>query len=610
MKPLRCSPPGPDTLFGASFIAVAPDHPLTKTLAAGKSGFDAFIRQCQAAGTSEAAIEQAEKIGFDTGHFATHPLLPGQRIPIYVANFILMDYGTGAIFGVPAHDQRDFEFAKKYNLPITQVVRGPGDENLPFIDDGIIINSDFLNGLKVSDAKAAAIEKIEAMNRGQGITQYRLRDWGLSRQRYWGCPIPMIHCAQCGVVPVPDDQLPVTLPDDVTFDKPGNPLARHPAWKHTTCPACGAAAERETDTFDTFFDSSWYFARYADPHNPDKAFDKTKADHWLPVDQYIGGVEHAVLHLLYSRFFTRALKDCGYLNVEEPFAGLFTQGMVTHETYQDAAGKWLLPTDITRDENGVTAADGKTVTVGPPIKMSKSKKNVVDPQDILDTYGADAARLFVVSDSPPDRDVEWTEKGIEGSWRFVNRVYNRVVELMDVLSAPDAAMPSSFSATVADLRRATHKTVRDVAKSIEDFAMNKAVAQIREFSNTLFGWSAAASQDERWALREAVEVLVKIINPFIPHVAEELWRHVGNSTLLVDAPWPAVDPALLTADTVTIGVQVNGKLRATITVAADADQGAIEQIALAEPNVQTAIAGKAVKKIIVVPGRIVSVVAA
>ncbi len=551
----------PDTIFGASFAAIAPDHPLAQKLCAGKPGFDAFLKQCQAGGTSEAAIEQAEKIGFDTGHTAQHPFLKDVKLPLYVANFILMDYGTGAIYGVPAHDERDHQFATKYKLPIKEVVSG-GEGKLPYTGDGKLINSDFINGLTVSEAKAAVIGKLEKLGIGEGVTQYRLRDWGISRQRYWGCPIPMIHCKKCGVVPVPEGRLPVILPENVNFDAPGNPIARHPTWKNTTCPQCGGAAERETDTFDTFFESSWYFARYCDARNSEQAFDRNKAKYWLPVDQYIGGVEHAVLHLLYSRFFTRALKDCGYLDVSEPFSGLFTQGMVTHETYQDDAGNWLYPSEVKKTDKGVVrASDGGAVQVGGTIKMSKSKKNVVDPQDILDTYGADAARLFILSDSPPERDLEWTETGVEGAWRYINRVYRLVLEPQAPLPAPGGKQPTSFGDKAAELRRIAHKTVIGIGADVEDFLMNKAVAKIRELSNAI-GDFKPQDDGDKWALREALEILVRCMNPMIPHLAEELWAQLGHKTLLVDEKWPTADKALLSEGTVTIGVQVNGKLRA------------------------------------------------
>ena len=611
----------PDTIFGTSFAAIAADHPLAKKLAGDKQGFDDFVKQCQATGTSEAAIEKAEKLGFDTGYTVQHPFLDDVQLPLYIANFILMDYGTGAIYGVPAHDQRDFEFAKKYNLPIKQVISPPAYANSDIPEQpveeqhaiqeaytgmGTLINSDFLNGMEIDEAKAEIIKRCEAKDIGAGTTQYRLRDWGISRQRYWGCPIPIIYCDDCGAVPVPENQLPVTLPDDVSFDKPGNPLEHHPTWKNVECPNCSKAATRETDTFDTFFESSWYQFRYCDPHNETEPVGKDKADYWMPenggVDQYIGGVEHAVLHLLYARFFTRAMNTCGYVNTKEPFKGLFTQGMVTHETYQDANGKWLFPTEYEdlKDKSGAK--------VGPSIKMSKSKKNVIDPEDILDTYGADAARLFILSDSPPERDLEWTEGGIEGAWKFVNKLHRTISEQSDQLTELDKAEPAEFSESAKILRSAAHKSIIGVAKSIDDFAMNKAVAQIRELSNTIASFKAKEASDF-WALREGFEILIKIFNPMMPHLAEELWSLLGHKTLLTNEPWPTADESLLTQDTVTIGVQVNGKMRAKIDIAPDADEATAREAALAQDNVQRAMEGKQVRKFIYVPGKIVNVVA-
>jgi leucyl-tRNA synthetase len=596
-------------------VALAAEHPLAKQYASGKPGYDAFIKQCQSGGTSEAAIEQAEKLGFDTGVTVQHPFIEGRTLPIYIANFVLMEYGTGAIFGCPAHDQRDFEFAKKYNLPILPVVIPEGEaaknfsvETQPYTGPGKLANSGFLDGLDVENARRAAIRTIEDMDKGFGTTIWRLRDWGVSRQRYWGCPVPMVHCEKCGIVPVPDDQLPVTLPEDVTFDQPGNPLDRHPAWKHTTCPACHGKATRETDTFDTFFESSWYFLRYCDAHNDKEAFSAKASKYWMAVDQYIGGVEHAVLHLLYSRFFTRALRDCGYTVPDEPFAGLFTQGMVTHATFKDENGKWVYPAEVASDQNGafVRTSDNAPVTQGRIEKMSKSKKNVIDPQDILDTYGADAARLFILSDTPPDRDIEWTESGVEGAWRFINRLYRLVAEPVEPVAAKGAAA-ASYSDAATALRRQAHQAVVGVAADIEAFHMNKAVARVRELANALGSFQTKDDADAA-AYRESLELMIRCMNPMMSHLAEELWSLLGHETLLAETPWPAVDEKLLVADTVTIAVQVNGKMRATITLPANADQKQAQDIALADPGVQKAMDGKAVRKVIVVPGRIVNVV--
>ncbi len=605
----------PDTFFGASFLALSPDHPLAKKLASDKDGYDDFIKACQATGTSEEAIEKAEKIGFYTGLKATHPLLKTE-MPIYLANFVLMDYGTGAVFGVPAHDQRDLDFARKYDLEVIPVVLPPEEDaatfkigSEAFIGDGLIYNSDFLNGLNKEDGIKAAIAKFEELKIGKGVTNFRLRDWGISRQRYWGCPVPFIHCDDCGLIPVPEDQLPVELPYDINYDKPGNPLDRHPTWKHTICHECGKDAVRETDTCDTFFESSWYFLRYLDPQNKERGFANEKSNYWMPVDQYIGGVEHAVLHLLYSRFFMRALKKCGYEVPDEPFAGLFTQGMVTHATYKDSDGNWIFPTDaIQQEDKSWQTKDGKAVTQGAVIKMSKSKKNVIDPQDIIDTYGADAARLFILSDSPPERDLEWTEGGIEGAWRFVNKLHRTITDALPTLPTVGIVQPNNFSDKAKELRSTTHKAIVGVAEDIDNFHMNKAVARIRELSNALTGFKPADDGDT-WALREGYEALVRLFNPMMPHLAEELWSQLGHDTILTETSWPTHDKKLLKDDTVTIGVQVNGKVRATITLASDCSKDEAEKIALAEPNVQKALEGLTLHKVIVVPGRIVNVVA-
>ena len=605
----------PDTLFGASFMAIAANHPIALGLAKNNADLDAFIQDCNALGTSEAAIESAEKKGFDTGLTVKHPFIEGLELPIYVANFVLMEYGTGAIFACPAHDQRDMDFARKYNLPVIPVVApkdiaGSAEEASwlddfaknatdAFTDDGIAVNSEFLNGLSMAEAKSAVIQKLEGMKRGQGTVQYRLRDWGVSRQRYWGCPIPIIHCDDCGTVPVPEDQLPVELPEDVALGEAGNPLDMHPTWKYTTCPTCGKDAVRETDTFDTFFESSWYFARFTDPKS-DQAFSQKAADYWLPVDQYIGGIEHAVLHLLYSRFFTRALKDCGYLNIKEPFAGLMTQGMICHETYQNQDGRWLTP-----DEAEKLGAD--SVTVGRSEKMSKSKKNVIDPEPIIDTYGADTARLFMLSDSPPDRDLEWTDAGVDGAWRYVGRIWRLVDSLLDKIAPVGEKITAELPKNALDVRRHVHKTVHAVSQDLGGFHFNKAVARIRELTNALEGFKDddAASNAVR---REALEYVALIINPMMPHLAEELWSMLGHEDLIADQAWPKADETLLVDDTVTVAVQVNGKMRGTIELAKDCPQEEAEAAALALDTAAAAIDGKTPRKVIVVPNRIVNVV--
>jgi leucyl-tRNA synthetase len=610
----------PDTLFGASFVGVAPDHPLAEQLAAADPKVAAFIAEARRGGTSEAEIEAAEKIGFDTGLRVVHPFDPDRTLPVWIANFILMDYGTGAIFGCPAHDQRDLDFARKYGLDVKPVVL-PADAHPAtfmvgseaYVGPGRIFNSDFLDGMSVEQAKAAAVARIEAQGQGQGATVYRLRDWGISRQRYWGAPIPVIHCASCGVVPTPDDQLPVELPEDVTFDKPGNPLLRHPTWRHVKCPRCGGEAERETDTLDTFVDSSWYFARFANPDAP-TPIDKAAADRWLPVDQYIGGVEHAVLHLLYARFVTRALRDEGMLSVAEPFAGLFTQGMVTHETYRRATAQgrkedWVEPAQVTfATEAGVRVArlkdTGETLVIGDIEKMSKSKKNVVAPEDIFEAYGVDAARLFVMSDSPPERDVQWTTGGVEGANRFIHRVWAEFDSHL-----PGGAHDASDAAAL-DLRRATHKLIGAVADSIEGFRFNSGVARLYEFLNTLRAHPAAGATPGVLAARaEALEVLARLIAPFTPHLAESCWERVGGQGMVVDAPWPEADPALAADSEVVLPVQINGKRRAEVKAPKGAAQADVEALALADPAVSVHLEGLTVRKVIVVQDRIINIVA-
>jgi leucyl-tRNA synthetase len=608
----------PDTIFGMSFLALSPNHPLTEELAKRNPMLAEFVAECNRIGTSEAELETAEKIGFDTGIRVEHPFLKGKTHPVWVANFVLMDYGTGAIFGCPGHDQRDLDFARKYGLSVIPVICPPDADaktfavkDEAFTGDGVAINSEFLNGLGVAEAKRATVARIESEGRGKGAIQYRLRDWGVSRQRYWGCPVPVIHCEACGIVPVPEKDLPVRLPDDATFDKPGNPLDRHPTWKHVGCPKCGKTARRDTDTFDTFFESSWYFARFASPNSADKAFERKAVDYWLPVDQYIGGIEHAILHLLYSRFFTRALRDCGYLGIAEPFAALQTQGMVVHETYRASDGTWLMPVEIhkTGDAAARRLSDGEPVEIGRIEKMSKSKKNVVDPENIIDNYGADTARLFMLSDSPPDRDLEWTDAGVEGAWRYLNRLYRMVAEPPLALPPPDAPMPNDFGPKALAARKATHRTIAGVGDDIERFHFNKAVARIRELTNALDELRDAAGEPgAAWAYREGLETVVRLIGTMTPHLAEEMWEMLGHKTMLAQTAWPEAYLPLTVEDTVKIAVQVNGKLRGTIELARGAAKGEAEKAALALPNVATAMSGKPPKRVIVVPDKIINVV--
>jgi len=594
----------PDTIFGASFVAVAPDHPLAQDVASYNCDAARFIEQCKRGGTTAAELETAEKLGFDTGIGAVHPFDPDRRLPVYIANFVLMDYGTGAIMAVPGHDQRDFDFATKYGLPILRVVAPSAAEaDAPLTEadagDGVLVNSGFIDGMSVTEAKAAVIARAESESWGEGKIVWRLRDWGVSRQRYWGTPIPFIHCPACGVVPVPKDQLPVTLPEDVDFAAPGNPLVRHPTWKHVACPKCGGAAERETDTLDTFVNSSWYFLRFAS-QPADKPFDKAEIAEWLPVEQYIGGIEHAILHLLYARFWTRALAHLGKLEVKEPFASLFTQGMVTHETYERTHPEtgqpvYFSPGEVERSADGaVLKADGAPVTIGRVVKMSKSKKNVVDPDEIVERYGADAVRWFMLSDSPPERDLPWSEAGIEGCGRFVQRLWR--------LFAQHGA---GGAEAVEDkpLDRKVHQTVAAVAGDIESLAFNKAVARIYELTAAIEKARPSASRSN------AIAVLLKLIAPMMPHLAEEARQAFSIGTgLVAEDAWPEVDPALLVEDEVTVAVQVQGKLRDTLTAPKGLPKEELEALALASEKVQRFIDGAQVRKVIVVPDRLVNIV--
>ncbi len=608
----------PDTLFGMSFCAIAANHPLAEELGRTNPELASFIAECNQMGTSEEAIEKAEKKGFDTGLTIEHPFIKDRVFKIYVANFVLMEYGTGAIFGCPAHDQRDLDFARKYELDVVPVVLPKGEDPKSFTiaDDaytgeGALFNSEFLDGLGVEAGISAVIERLEKLGSGNGTISYRLRDWGVSRQRYWGCPIPIVYCDDCGAVPVPAHELPVQLPEDIDFEAPGNPLDRHPSWKHVACPSCGKPGTRETDTFDTFVESSWYFARFCDANNDHQAFSRSSVDYWLPVDQYIGGIEHAVLHLLYSRFFNRALSQCGYMDLAEPFAGLFTQGMVCHETYRSDEGAWLFPNQVNRSDDGALSHvdTGAPVKIGRSEKMSKSRKNVVDPVDIVNGYGADTARIFMLSDSPPDRDLEWTESGVEGAWRFVNRLWRSIVDVDE--SAPIAALnsarPTSLSEAGTSIERLIHKSIAGVTDDLEKFHFNRAIARIRELTNSIFEVSGTDAE-AAWLRRFGLETIIRLLNPMAPHLTEELWERLGHGDMLVATDWPSADESLVVEETVTVAVQVNGKLRAKINLPRDADSTTAEQTALADENVHRAIGEKEPRRIIVVPNRIVNVV--
>jgi leucyl-tRNA synthetase len=652
----------PDTLFGASFLALAPDHPLTKAVAAHNPEVADFVARAGQLGTSEADIEKAEKFGVDLGIRVKHPFDPSWELPVWAANFVLSSYGTGAIFGSPAGDQRDLDFANKYKLPFKPVVLPPGADAAThaisteaFTDDGVIYNSKFLDGLSTKDAITRAIEELMKLGAGEATTQYRLRDWGVSRQRYWGCPIPAIHCESCGVVPAAKESLPITLPEDVTFDKnhPGNPLDRHPTWRNTTCPQCGGKGLRETDTLDTFVDSSWYFARFTDANNETEPFDKKAAAYWMPVDQYVGGIEHAVLHLLYSRFFTRAMRDCGFLDgvpSGEPFASLFTQGMVVHEVYWRPGMHRVGFDQAERDDNGyflkstgerlggtINRETGEyrnltampqyvlpehverrgagayyigtdwPIQISPIEKMSKSKKNVVDLDAFVSEFGADVARWFVLSDSPPERDVEWTAGGVEGAWRFVQRVWALVDGHGQPAPKPGDAAPKIEGEAYA-LRQTAHRAISHVTDAIEGFRFNSAVARCYELVNAI----AKLKGDDAGAVfarGEALRILTQLVSPFMPHLAEECWARLGFEPFVATAPWPVADPALAASNTVTLPIQVNGKRRGEITVDKGLASEAVEAAALANEDVKRFLEGQSVRKIIVVPDRIVNIVA-
>ena len=600
----------PDTLLGAGFVGISPDHPVARALEAENPEIAAFNAECRKGGTTAEAVETAEKLGMDTGLRVKHPLDATQELPVWIANFILMDYGTGAIFGCPAHDQRDLDFSRKYGLPVvdtffalsdstpveTQAFVPPKTEKVKWVKH--FTGIDEATG---EEGIAATVAFAEDAGWGTGVTQYRLRDWGLSRQRYWGCPIPVVHCARCGVVPEAKENLPVRLPDDVSFDTPGNPLDRHPTWRQCTCPKCGGEATRETDTMDTFVDSSWYFVRFTAPH-ADTPTDLDAVAYWMNVDQYIGGIEHAILHLLYSRFFARAMRITGHLPLgcEEPFKALFTQGMVTHAIYttrdQNDRPVYHFPEDVEVTESGTRlGATGAAVEVIPSAKMSKSKKNVVDPADIVARYGADTARWFVMSDSPPERDVEWTASGAEAASRHLARVWRLADEIANATGEGE-----DNEALVREM----HKTIDAVSKGIDGFLFNTSIARLYAFTNTLAKSPAGAA-----AKKQAMKVMAQLMSPMTPHIAEEIWERMGGTGLVANAPWPVADPAMLVDDSVTLPIQVNGKRRDEITVAKDLPKEEVEALALATEGVQRALDGKPPKKVIVVPGRIVNVVA-
>ena len=592
----------PDTIFGATFIAISPQHPLSLKIAINDNKANDFIKLCERQSNKAEDLEKADKLGYETSFTVSHPFKKEINLKIYIANFILMDYGTGAIFGCPAHDQRDYDFAKKYSLDIIPVVAN--DNILPYTGDGLHINSDFLNGLDTKEAVDLSIKELQKLGIGKETVTYRIRDWGVSRQRYWGCPIPIVFCSNCGEVPLPEDQLPVCLPEDISFDKKGNPLESHPTWKNTKCPKCNQNATRETDTFDTFFESSWYFARFTDL-NPSRAFTDEAFKYWMPVDQYIGGVEHAVMHLLYSRFFMRALKFVKTIDLKEPFNSLQTQGMVCHQTFKTQKEKWLFPNQVTKENNTFFHINTKEKVIAGRIeKMSKSKKNVVDPQQIIQTYGADTARFFMLSDSPPNRDMEWSVSGIEGSWRFLNKLWNFVINLE--IENIDYNLPTNLSKSHKELLATLNATIEEVTKSIDDFHFNIAVASIRSLFNAISSYKILNNDDKSVILYNVKKLLI-LINPMVPHIAEALWENLNEKVLIANESWPIADKSFEEKHLIKIPVQVNGKMRAIIEVQKDLNNDQLKQIALKEKNILKFL-NDTPKKIIIVPNRIVNFV--
>jgi len=598
----------PETLFGASFCALSFEHPIALKLAERNQEIKDFIEQCNTSSVAEESIETAEKLGIDTGLRVVNPLNKNQLVPVYIANFVLMNYGTGAIFGCPAHDVRDYEFAQKYNLPITQVVFSNQDANLPLkVEPNYIVkNSEFLSGLTAIEAKKAVIAHLEKNKDGEKFTQYRLRDWGVSRQRYWGCPIPIIHCDHCGVVPVLQKDLPVVLPDDVEISGKGNPLDHHPTWKHVACPKCGKPAIRETDTLDTFVDSSWYFLRYCSPQD-ENIFNKAAVDYWQPVDNYIGGIEHAVLHLLYSRFFTKALKKLGYVKFGEPFKSLLTQGMVTHMSYKDIEGKWIPVSDIYQEgQKCFSKETGKEVYPYRIEKMSKSKKNVVPPVPIMNEFGADTARMFVLSDSPPEKNLEWNDSGIEGCSKFLNRLYNFISDFIDAKHAADVGI-SANTQKQKDFLKKIHSTIKNTTENLELTHFNKAIACIREFTNVMYAYEIQDQQDAKLMI-EAIEVVLQLLNPIVPHITEELWNMLGHSEMLVYASWPEYNSKFIEDTVRRITVQINGKFKLVHEFPLHVSESEIKDIIMNLEIIKRSVADRFVKNIIFVQGKLINIV--
>ena len=598
----------PDTIFGASFCALSPFHPIVDRLIENNNSLKEQVKKLRAQKINEESISKNEKVGIETEIFVQHPFIKNKKLPVYIANFILMDYGSGAIFGCPAHDQRDLDFAIKYNLEIIPVIQSKVDKfdyKNAYLGEGKLINSDFLDGLLIEDAKLKVIQSFEDQGIGKKTINYRLRDWGISRQRYWGCPIPIIYREDGEVLMVPDNELPVELPEDVDLSKSGNPLENHPTWKYTTCSVTGLKAIRETDTLDTFVDSAWYFLRFCSSQSKTEPFSENDINYWMPVDQYVGGIEHAILHLLYSRFFTKAL---GIKNIDEPFQRLFTQGMVCHSTFKNESGQWVFPNDV-QNNNGVLTqiSSGQKINQGSAESMSKSKKNVIDPETIIKEYGADSARWFMLSDSPPERDINWSDSGIQGSWRFCQKIWSLIQNHKNVFDMKLDAKKIQFSGQSLDFMRGVHSHLYDITRSIEQFQMNVGVAKIYEIVNMISKFKPADSNDYL-ALKNSLEILIRVTEPMTPHLAEECWNFTGHKGSLTNVPWPQTDENLLIKETATVIIQINGKKRGELIISANEDENIIIEKAMELENIQAFLSDKKILKKIYIQNKILNLV--
>ena len=605
----------PDTIFGATFCAISTGHPLALEISKDNDDVKNFIKKYESKNITEETLAKTEKEGIKIDYFIRHPLIKDKFLPVYIANFILMEYGSGAIYGCPAHDQRDLDFANKYNIEVIPVLMPKNDKEKysitdeAYTGDGTLINSDYLDGLNIKDAQALVIKKLESLKIGSKKTNFRLRDWGISRQRYWGCPIPIIYREDGEIICLSQEHLPIELPEDIDLSSPGNPLENHPTWKYTKCPLTGMNAIRETDTLDTFVDSAWYFLRFCSAENNNEAFNENDINYWMPVDQYVGGVEHAILHLLYSRFFTRALNKTEQIKFKEPFSGLFTQGMVCHETYKSKSGEWIYPSDLyEKDKKYFLKVSDEEIVRGPIESMSKSKKNVVDPENIIDEYGADTARLFMLSDSPPERDINWSLSGINGAWKFTQKFWRTVSNSKNIFNINIRNKPDKFDRISINFRKKIHKYLKLITNSIENFQMNVAVAKIHEMNNELTSF-IPDNESQKWAKKEALNILLRVAEPMMPHLAEECWKQIGNSKSIIEVPWPLYEEALITEDEALIIIQINGKKKAEIHVANNMEEKHVYNAALNLENIQNIITSETIiKKKIFIPNKILNIV--